>query len=59
MQVMKFIWNMQKISILILLQISHFQAVKIEISLVICKKVLQHNNFLHLIPVLGYSVYQT
>ena len=59
MQVMKFIWNMQKIPILILMQISIFQAVKIEIPLVICKKVLLHNNFLHFMPVLGISFYPT
>ena len=52
MQVMKFIWNMQKIPILILMQISNFQAVKIEIPLVICKKVLLHKKFLHFMPVL-------
>ena len=59
MQVMKFIWNMQKISILILMQISNFQAVKIKIPLVICKKVLLHNNFLHFMAVLGISFYPT
>ena len=59
MQVMKFIWNMQKISILILLQISHFQPIETKLLHTICKKVLQHNNFLHFMPVLGYSVYPT
>ena len=59
MQVMKFIWNIQKISILILMQISNFQAVKIEIPLVICKKVLLHKKFLHFMPVLGISFYPT
>ena len=38
MQVMKFIWNMQKISILILMQISNFRLLKLKFRLLYAKK---------------------
>jgi hypothetical protein len=36
-----------------------FQAVKIDIPPIICKKVLLHKKFLHFMAVLGYSFYPT